>query len=452
DPAAASEADTRDSAAPGSSGDDDLDDDDDDDLDDDDDDDLDDDEEDEDDDDLDDEDDGELSATSHADVSSAEGADDDDDDDLDDDEDEDDVDEEGEDDLDDEDDDFDDDDDDADDDDAEGDDDEVTADAEAAADTPSDVPTAARIPVRRRTSPPRGEEEEEEDRGGRRRRRKRRGGNGGGKSEGARKRSESGRGRSSSGGRDGRQREGRSREGRRQGRVSRDVPITDVVKEGDHVIVQISKEPIGTKGARVTSHVSLPGRYCVFLPTVDHVGISKRIGSGGERARLRKVIDAMKPKNGGVIVRTVAAGLTKKALKADLGYLMRLWSDVSKKREQARAPKVLYSELDLVLKTARDLFTDEINKIVIDDKDQYAKLVRFVEMFSPERVKDVELYQGDEPIFDAYGIEDEITRALSRKVPLPSGGYLIIDQAEALSAIDVNTGRFVGKGSTSLEE
>jgi ribonuclease G len=230
------------------------------------------------------------------------------------------------------------------------------------------------------------------------------------------------------------------------------VPITDVVKEGDEVIVQISKEPIGTKGARVTSHVSLPGRYCVFLPTVDHIGISKRIGSTGERARLRKVIDAMKPKNGGVIVRTVAAGLTKKALKGDLGYLMRLWSDVSRKKEKARAPTILYSELDLVLKTARDLFTDEIDKIVVDDKDQYAKLVRFVEMFLPDRVKDIELYQGDEPIFDAYGIEDEITRALSRKVPLPSGGYLIMDQAEALSAIDVNTGRFVGKGSSSLEE
>src|SRR5690606_27023892 len=295
------------------------------------------------------------------------------------------------------------------------------------------------------------EEEEEEGRGaGRRRRRRRRTGpaasdNGG--RNGARRHSGSQKtgSRPNARGRD-------RRPGRSSARVSRSVPITDVVKEGDQVIVQISKEPIGTKGARVTSHVSLPGRYCVFLPTVDHIGISKRIGSGGERARLRKVIDAMKPKNGGVIVRTVAAGLTKKALKADLGYLMRLWSDVSKKREHAKAPKVLYSELDLVLKTARDLFTDEINKIVIDDKDQYAKLVRFVEMFSPERVKDVELYQGDEPIFDAYGIEDEITRALSRKVPLPSGGYLIIDQAEALSAIDVNTGRFVGKGSTSLEE
>jgi ribonuclease G len=240
--------------------------------------------------------------------------------------------------------------------------------------------------------------------------------------------------------------------GRPTSRVARSVPITEVVKEGDEVIVQISKEPIGTKGARVTSHVSLPGRYVVYLPTVDHVGTSKRIGSSRERARLREVVEALKPPTGGLIVRTVAEGLTKKSLKADIGYLVNLWEDVSRKREGAKAPAVLYTELDLVLKTARDLFTDEIETIVIDDKDQYARLVRFVEMFMPARVKDVQLYTGDEPIFDAYGIEDEISRALSRKVQLPSGGYLIIDQAEALTAIDVNTGRYVGKGSRDLEE
>ncbi|HWP05585.1 MAG TPA: Rne/Rng family ribonuclease [Polyangiaceae bacterium] len=267
------------------------------------------------------------------------------------------------------------------------------------------------------------------------------------------------------GGRD-RNRGGRDRErgdrGRRSGsgggggrstsRVARSVPITEVVKEGDEVIVQISKEPIGTKGARVTSHVSLPGRYVVYLPTVDHVGTSKRIGSARERARLREVVEAMRPPSGGLIVRTVAEGLTKKSLKADIGYLVSLWEEVSRKREGAKAPAVLYTELDLVLKTARDLFTDEIETIVIDDKEQYARLVRFVEMFMPARVKDVQLYTGDEPIFDAYGIEDEISRALSRKVQLPSGGYLIIDQAEALTAIDVNTGRYVGKGSRDLEE
>jgi ribonuclease G len=236
-------------------------------------------------------------------------------------------------------------------------------------------------------------------------------------------------------------------------RVARSVPITEVVKEGDEVIVQISKEPIGTKGARVTSHVSLPGRYAVYLPTVEHVGVSKRIGSARERARLREVVDQMKPPKGGLIVRTVAEGLTKKSLKADIGYLVKLWEEVSRKKEEGgKAPTMLYAELDLVLKTARDLFTDEIENIVIDDKEQYSRLVRFVEMFMPERVKDIELYSGDEPIFDAYGIEDEIARALSRKVPLPSGGYLIIDQAEALTAIDVNTGRYVGKGSQNLEE
>lgn len=235
-------------------------------------------------------------------------------------------------------------------------------------------------------------------------------------------------------------------------RVSRSVPITEVVKEGDEVIVQISKEPIGSKGARVTSHVSLPGRYVVYLPTVDHIGVSRRIGSARERLRLRQVVETMKPPTGGVIVRTVAEGLTKKDLKADIGYLVRLWEDVLKKRKTGRAPCVLSTELDLVLKTARDLFTEDIESIVIDDKTEYARLVRFVEMFLPARVKDIHYYSGDEPIFDAYGIEDEIARALSRKVPLASGGHLIIDQAEALTAIDVNTGRFVGKGSKDLEE
>ncbi|HEU4578575.1 MAG TPA: Rne/Rng family ribonuclease [Polyangiaceae bacterium] len=245
---------------------------------------------------------------------------------------------------------------------------------------------------------------------------------------------------------------GRAPEGGLPPRVSRSVPITEVVKEGDEVVVQISKEPIGTKGARVTSHVSLPGRYVVYLPTVDHLGISKRIGSARERARLRQVMESLKPARGGLIVRTVAEGLTKKGLKADVGYLIRVWAEVCKRREHAKPGEALYTELDLVLKVARDLFTDEVKTIVIDDREQYARLVRFVEMFLPERVKDIELYTGSEPIFDAYGIEDEIGRALSRKVPLPSGGSLIVDQAEALTAIDVNTGRYVGKGSKDLEE
>ncbi len=242
------------------------------------------------------------------------------------------------------------------------------------------------------------------------------------------------------------------RQGGMPGRLSKSTPIRDVVKEGQDIIVQITKEPIGTKGARCSSHVSLPGRYVVYLPTLEHVGVSKRIGSDKERARLRETIESMKPPAGGLIVRTVAEGLTKKQLKQDVGYLVRLWGEVAKKREGARSPFTLLSELDIVLKTARDLFTDDVDQLVIDDRAQYDRLYRFVEMFMPERLKDIEYYGGDEPIFDAYGIEDEIARALSRKVPLPSGGYLIIDEAEALTAIDVNTGRFVGKGSKDMEE
>ena len=275
--------------------------------------------------------------------------------------------------------------------------------------------------------------------------------------EGGRRRGRGPRGRD--GGRDGgRPAGGGSRDSRGRsgggvpGRISKTTPIRDVVREGQEIIVQVSKDPIGTKGARCTSHISLPGRYVVYLPTVDHVGVSKRIGSDKERARLRETIESMKPPSGGLIVRTVAEGLTKKQLKADVGYLVRLWGEVAKKREGAKAPTLLSSELDLVLKTARDLFTDEVHQIVIDDKHQYERLCHFVEMFMPERMKDVIHYGDEEPIFDAYGIEDEIARALSRKVPLPSGGHLVIDQAEALTAIDVNTGRFVGKGSKDMEE
>ncbi|RYE85665.1 MAG: Rne/Rng family ribonuclease, partial [Myxococcales bacterium] len=250
------------------------------------------------------------------------------------------------------------------------------------------------------------------------------------------------------GGRGGRRGEGKNE----LARLDKNTPIREVVREGQEVLVQISKEPIGTKGPRVTSHISLPGRYVVYLPTVDYAGVSKRIGSDKERSRLREAIEGMRPPTGGIIVRTLAEGLTKKQLKSDIGYLVRLWGEIVKKRDGARGPVMLYKELDLVLKAARDLFGDEIEKIVIDDRAQHERLVRFVEMFMPERAKDIELYTGAEPIFDAYGIEDEIARSLGRKVMLASGGYLIIDEAEALTAIDVNTGRFVGKNSKDHEE
>ncbi len=230
-------------------------------------------------------------------------------------------------------------------------------------------------------------------------------------------------------------------------KVTRATPIRDVLKEGQSLMVQVSKGPIGTKGARVTSHIALPGRYVVYLPTVEHIGISKRIGNELERKRLREAIDAVKPPQGGFIVRTVATGLTKKQLKADVGYLIKQWEQCSKRRSEVKtAPALLYEDLDITLRVARDYFTEGIEKIVIDSPSEYERLRAFIGTFLPERVGDVELYQGRDPIFDEYGIEDEIARALSRKVPLASGGYLIIDQAEALTAIDVNTGRFTGKG------
>ncbi|MBL8601897.1 MAG: Rne/Rng family ribonuclease [Myxococcales bacterium] len=221
--------------------------------------------------------------------------------------------------------------------------------------------------------------------------------------------------------------------------------IRDLVREGQEVVVQVSKGPISTKGARVTQHISLPGRYVVYMPTVDHIGVSKRIGNEKERRRLREVIDSLKPERGGLIVRTLSEGLTKKQLKTDVAYLVQTWNDVTERRQGARGARLLYSELDVMLRTVRDVFGPEVDKIIIDEKDAHTRLVRFVEQFMPDRKDDVEYYGGGEPVFDAYGIEDEIGRALSRKVPLKSGGYLIIDQAEALTAIDVNTGRFVGK-------
>lgn len=230
-------------------------------------------------------------------------------------------------------------------------------------------------------------------------------------------------------------------------RVSRSTPIRDVLKEGQKLLVQVSKGPIGTKGARVTSHFSMPGRYVIYMPTVDHIGVSKRIGTDAERQRLKQAIEAIKPPGGGVVIRTLASGLTKKKLKADIGYLVRAWQAASSKAKNTRrAPRLVHEEPDIVLRTARDMFTDDVAKIVVDDRPTYERLLAFLNDFLPERVGDVEFYEGAEPLYDEYGVEEEIARALSRRVPLPSGGYLIIDQAEALTAIDVNTGRFTGKG------
>jgi ribonuclease G len=248
---------------------------------------------------------------------------------------------------------------------------------------------------------------------------------------------------------------GRSRNGRRGGGPrSRErrprLNIQDVVKEGQDVVVQVAKEPMGTKGARLTCHISLPGRHVVLMPTVDHVGVSRKIDSSEERRRLRQIVDELRPPGMGIIVRTVAAEQTNEQLTNEINYLLNLWASIKKKADSQKAPVCLNEDLNVVLKTVRDFFTDDIHRLVVDSPRVFSYVVEFAEQFAPHLVNRVVKYTGKDPIFDAYGIESEIARALNRKVWLKSGGYLIIDQTEALTVIDVNTGKFIGK--KNLEE
>src|SRR3954466_11837845 len=223
--------------------------------------------------------------------------------------------------------------------------------------------------------------------------------------------------------------------------------IEDLLKEGQEIVVQVTKEPISTKGARTTRYISLPGRHLVFMPTVDHVGISRRIGSDRERKRLREVFDSMRPAGSGFIVRTVADGVSERELRSDMEFLIKLWNEVVRRAEGARCPALIYNDLDLLLRTVRDLFTADVEKLIIDSRPEYDRVKKFISVFMPDFAGHIELYEGNDPIFDGYGIEIEIDRALERKVWLKSGGYLIVDEMEALTAVDVNTGRFVGKKS-----
>jgi ribonuclease G len=221
--------------------------------------------------------------------------------------------------------------------------------------------------------------------------------------------------------------------------------IENLLQEGKDILVQVEKEPMGTKGARLTSHLSLPGRYLVYMPTVEHIGVSRRIEDAAERSRLKQIIEGLHTQSGGYIIRTVAEGVDQRELKADADYLADLWKTIEKKGAQAKAPSLVHQELDVLLRVIRDHFTDDIDRLVIDSPDAMKRVKDFVSSFMPHAKNKVQLYNGGEPIFDAFGIEIEITRALGQKVWLKSGGYIIIEQTEALTAIDVNTGRFVGR-------
>jgi ribonuclease G len=239
-----------------------------------------------------------------------------------------------------------------------------------------------------------------------------------------------------------------------QGRRDRDrdkgpePKIEELLKEGQEIIVQVAKEPLGTKGARLTSHATMPGRFLVFMPTVDHVGVSRKIDSRDERSRLRGIVREFREQHGftgGVIIRTAAAGRPKEDIVSDLSYFHRVWTDIRQKSESSRAPAVVYREQSLVAKLLRDLLTEDFTAIRIDNEPEYRRICELVERIMPALAPKVRLYEKEYPIFEEYGVQAEIDRALRSKVWLKSGGSIVINQTEALVAIDVNTGRYVGK-------
>jgi ribonuclease G len=222
------------------------------------------------------------------------------------------------------------------------------------------------------------------------------------------------------------------------------VPIQDLVKEGQHIMVQVSKDPIGTKGARLTTHISLPGRFVVYLPTVRHLGISRRIASEAERDRLRDLVTKINP-SGGVIVRTAGEAAAEESLKNDIEYLDRLSREILKNYEKKKIVGQVHQEMDVELRALRDLMNEQVKSVWVDDFEVHKKVEKFVNQLMPKYKQNIVYYEEKKPLFDLYDIDIEISRSMDRKIWLKSGGYIVVDEAEALVVIDVNTGRFVGK-------
>jgi ribonuclease G len=228
------------------------------------------------------------------------------------------------------------------------------------------------------------------------------------------------------------------------------LPIEEILQEGQEIFVQVAKDPMGTKGARVTSYVTLPGRYLVIMPNVNHVGISRRIESEEVRNRLKDLANEIRPEGYGLIMRTASEEASDEEIKSDLAFLLHLWESTQTKKDKVSAPALIYSDLDLVFRSIRDFMSQDVERLVIDSHEDYENLCDFVSSYFPRLMSRIELYDGREPIFDAFAIEHDVARALERKVWLKSGGYIIIDQTEAMTVIDVNTGKYVGK--ENLEE
>jgi ribonuclease E len=245
----------------------------------------------------------------------------------------------------------------------------------------------------------------------------------------------------------GRERRGRGRNARRQSAQTSDLPIiSELLKQGQEILVQIAKEPIAKKGARITSHIALPGRFLVFMPTVSHVGVSRKIWSDEERQRLKRILISEKGEaSGGFIVRTAAENASEEELRADLRFLISLWNEIKQRSDNAKAPALIYHDLNLVERILRDQVSDSFSTIWVDSESEYERIVRFLNRFQPSLVRRVKLYTKETPLFEQFGIQDEITKALKSKVWLKSGGSIVINQTEALVAIDINTGKYVGK-------
>ncbi|ADG83371.1 Rne/Rng family ribonuclease [Thermincola potens] len=227
------------------------------------------------------------------------------------------------------------------------------------------------------------------------------------------------------------------------------VNITDVLKEGQEILVQIAKEPIGTKGARVTTHITLPGRYLVLMPTVDYIGISRRIENESERERLKALAEKVKPANMGLIVRTIAEGMDEEELVQDVTVLTKLWKKIQNRSCHGPVPNLIHKDLELVQRILRDIFTEDIDNLIIDSRYEYEKVLELMELTTPQLKSRVSLYEQDN-LFEKFGVDEEIEKILKPRVWLKCGGYIVIDQTEALTAIDVNTGKYVG--STNLAD
>ena len=230
----------------------------------------------------------------------------------------------------------------------------------------------------------------------------------------------------------------------------KNLSIRDILKEGQELTVQVLKEPIGTKGARVTTNITLPGRYMVLMPTVNYVGVSRRIENENERQRLKGIAEKIKPETMGLIVRTAAIDKNSEDFVPDVDFLIKLWAKIKEREQKGKVPRLLHKDESIIYRTVRDLFTRDIDKLIINDSDEYNKILDWIELLSPSYREKVEYFEPNRNIFEHYAIEGKIEKIIQKKIWLKNGGYIIIDPTEALTVVDVNTGKFVG--GTNLED